>query len=88
MSRPTCPTCASEMGTIDMAVCVCPRCGTTRDAVDNIRVPQLVERCREFQLQMTVGTGLGSQYASKPLKQLWGSLGIAESINPPDRKTP
>lgn len=81
MSRPTCPTCASEMGTIDMAVYMCPRCGTTRDAVDNIRVPQLVERCREFERQTANLTGYGRV-------SLFTQLGISESINPPDRKTP
>lgn len=104
MACPTCDHTMQNVGTSPMGrpLFWCGRCGTVHSEpsgrVDpsgesNVAdgyygVPKLVERCREFQLQMTVGTGLGSQYASKPLKELWHRLGIAESINPPDRKTP
>jgi DNA-directed RNA polymerase subunit RPC12/RpoP len=61
----------------------CPQCGSLTVGAGMPAVPRLVERCREFQLQMSVGTGLGSQYASKPLWALWRRLGIAESIDKP-----
>jgi DNA-directed RNA polymerase subunit RPC12/RpoP len=69
----------------------CPRCGTIRrvagDSTEDT-VPKLVHRCQDFQIQMAVGTGLGSQYASKPLVGLWQRLGVAESINVPEARPP
>jgi Zn-finger nucleic acid-binding protein len=71
-----CPTCSHSMQLLTISreatFYACPRCGTIRrvagDSTEDT-VPKLVERCREFQIQMAVGTGLGSQYASKPLRR-------------------
>ena len=90
-----CPTCDHTMARIGgdglFSLFLCERCGTVRriHSVTNddegVYVPELVERCRTFGLQLGAGTILGSQYASKPLKELWHRLGIAESIKPEDR---
>jgi hypothetical protein len=83
-----CPTCSHTMEGIGDVPAVggnpvfwCPRCGTIETPASGpAAVPKLVHRCQDFQIQMAVGTGLGSQYASKPLSGLWQRLGIAEAI--------
>lgn len=86
-----CPTCSKTMHNIgDHAareLFLCPQCGTIKKRIytggpdegyEEVIVPKLVERCREF-----VSDG-GLSHDSR---QLWNRLGIAESINTPgDRK--
>ncbi len=82
-----CPTCSHTMEAFagggpedELTRFLCPRCGTVKvtepDVPDEIYVPKLVERCREF--QATLGPLLNGT--------IWCRLGIAESINTPERR--
>ncbi len=84
-----CPTCSATMeciGSNERAdnFMVCPRCGTVKiDAFgqhgDKVYVPNLVERCRHFE-QACVGKSRSGTDSA------WRTLGIAESINPPENR--
>lgn len=64
----------------------CGRCGTVKfgpRADQYTDVPKLVERCRAFELEL-IQTGYNP--LTRPGLAYWRSAGIAESINPPDRR--
>lgn len=75
-----CPTCGHKTAILDMAVYVCRRCGTTIDAVGNVRVPHLIERCRGFfgLLQSTT-----ADWSADGIKILVDQSGIPECLNLP-----
>ena len=62
----------------------CPRCGTLfiswLHERDQWVTPKLVARCREFALALRFDA------PDMPQPQLWHTLGIAESINPPEAR--
>jgi hypothetical protein len=61
----------------------CPRCGTLTErpallgAVAAIHTPKLVLRCRKFARELSDEPGLMAR---------WKTLGIAESIDPPENR--
>ncbi len=80
-----CPTCSHTMQTFgSIGNFWCPRCGTIKrdhPGCDTTEAPKLVERCREFRDKAENGMGLSSASA-----HLWHRLGIAESINTPEKR--
>jgi len=92
----SCPTCDHTMENVGITgnggrVFHCPRCGTLCQAFGSPGgyersdyVPKLVPRCRAFASDPL----LPLLAVSGEVGKLWHRLGIAESINPPDRRTP
>lgn len=74
-----CPTCDHTMHGVaeKPRLFWCPRCGTIKydevGRLDNIGVPRLVERCREFE-----------DKAHLHANPLWVRLGLKESIRVPE----
>ncbi len=73
-----CPTCDKTMQLLFMdrerTIHHCPTCGTIRSELlgdFDIIVPKLVERCREYEKELTNGAN----------DWLWKQIGIAESIH-------
>lgn len=75
------PTCDHTMDSLGYGWYHCPRCGTAKFA-DDVYVPKLVTRCREFEKSLT-GHCAVHMYE-------WHVLGIDESINVPSgrKETP
>jgi len=80
-----CPTCSHEMQSIGYAnggtIWHCSHCGTTShlnhfgDGPPEVRVPALVERCRELRAEMAV-SGLMDDY----MAAMWERNGVTEAI--------
>ena len=86
-----CPTCDHTMESLGEFAgrrhFRCPRCGTLR-TVDPTGYtvdyrPKLVDRCRKFEAWCAAGHGLRDTNVCRE----WTSLGIAESINPPEQRS-
>lgn len=85
-----CPTCDHTMQSVAKSAAAvsywCQRCGTLKvqsgNLVDN-QMPKLIERCREFQMQLKVSKGLGSRFDQLGT---WQRLGIAEAIDLPEKR--
>ena len=89
----SCPTCDHTMPLLgrmrEDPVFICPRCGTiciriTKDGggfEDQIHVPKLVERCREFENDLHT-----SAVDAEVLPDFWVTRGIAEAINKPENR--
>lgn len=80
----SCSTCGCSMAMIFNATrhkaYHCPRCGTIRSerlGHEDVYVPKLVERCRQFEDCLHVNTHQGKQ---------WLSLGVEEAIHPPEAR--
>lgn len=80
-----CPTCDHTMEGLDCGYYWCPRCGTLKEqqGMERVQPPKLVERCREFERDVT--KKLSGNWLDDVLIE-WNRLGIAESINPPGRR--
>jgi uncharacterized Zn finger protein len=79
-----CPSCSHTMQLLFMdstrTIHLCPRCGTIKDIMlghEDVIVPKLVSRCREFEVEMAK-ENIGQYY-----RNTWRRLGIHESIHPP-----
>jgi Zn-finger nucleic acid-binding protein len=92
-----CPTCDHTMEFVgpvghmeQQSVYWCPRCGTLKVADgerEDVSTPKIVERCREFETHLydcENNDDYGVYLARLP--EDWRRFGIAESINPPDRR--
>jgi hypothetical protein len=84
----SCPTCSHTMARIAdgrTTVWHCDRCGTVKTepgmGPPEYYVPKLVERIRRFRDLAENGHGLSAASAN-----LWHRLGIAESINTPEKR--
>lgn len=86
----SCPTCRGTMAAFSKALgsmdFLCDRCGTVRRVYssgepDDVYVPKLVERCREFEANEMPKENIAQYY-----RNAWKRLGIAEAINPPERR--
>ncbi len=88
----SCPTCDHTMERLTVGYFLCPRCGTVRVVGQGteagvtlaVVVPQLVDRCRDFEA-LTITNGCLSHQAQDERVVLWE--GIAESIHPRGEKT-
>lgn len=67
-----CPTCDHTMHQVKTGTFWCPRCGTMKSG-DDIGIPRVVQRCRSYAI-------------TNPPPSVWRRLGIAESINLPDKR--
>ncbi len=78
-----CKTCNHTVHSVAVGMWWCPRCGTLQDEgapPGDTYVPQLVRHCRELERDYI----LCDEYP--PLTTDWARLGLAESINTPDRR--
>lgn len=90
MACPTCDHTMEQLGRVNFEVCfLCPRCGTVKvqylanPNAESVYVPKLVERCRNFETDSL----LPLLAVSGEIGKLWHRLGIAESINLPEKRT-
>ncbi len=82
----TCPTCGQELEFVCTEADTvrhyhCLRCGTMvahyeEDGKQNIYVPKLVTRCREF----------GAQVSPQYREPFWTTSGVAEAIHTPEER--
>jgi Zn-finger nucleic acid-binding protein len=91
-----CPTCSHTMqsvgvtGQLEQRVYWCPRCGTIKvagEVTEDVEAPKLVARCRAFQAELyecESHDDYGVFMAAMP--ERWRVIGLAESIDPPDRR--
>lgn len=82
----SCPTCDHTMQRLgESGLCSlfnCPRCGTIKsvhsvDSREEVYVPALVERCRDFADQAV-------NRKTERIADVWRRTGIAEAINKPE----
>lgn len=80
----SCSTCGNTMGSLGGSQFHCPRCGTYVNAAigdPKVYVPKLVDRCRAFEADALPKENIGQYY-----RNTWRQLGIAESIQAPERR--